>query len=85
MADISLHKISIDSNYQELVIQKGFITLTNTNASSLAQSSGSLITNGGITILNTVNSSNFTSGGAMSVAGGISVLKDTYCGQNVYK
>jgi uncharacterized protein (AIM24 family) len=83
MADISLHKISIDSNYQELVIQKGFITLTNTNASSLAQSSGSLITNGGITILNTVNSSNFTSGGAMSVAGGISVLKDTYCGQNV--
>jgi hypothetical protein len=83
MADISLHKISIDSNYQELVIQKGFITLTNTNASSLTQSSGSLITNGGITILNTVNSSNFTSGGAMSVAGGISVLKDTYCGQNV--
>jgi hypothetical protein len=83
MADISLHRISIDPNYKELVIQKGFITITNTNASNLGSTNGSLITNGGITILNTVNSSNFTSGGAMTLAGGMSVLKDTYCGQNV--
>lgn len=83
MADISLHKISIDSNSGELLIQNGFVTINNTNQSNLSQTNGALVTNGGITILNTSNSTNFTSGGALSLAGGMSVLKDTYCGQNV--
>lgn len=54
-----------------------FISVTNTNATSI-------LTNGGIYINNTANSTSLTSGGALTVHGGSSVSGDLYIGKSCY-
>lgn len=81
MANIRLKKITIEPLQEPLVIQNGYISISNTTPSSGV--TGSLLTNGGISILCSSNATSSTAGGGLSISGGIGVLKDIYVGGNI--
>ena len=81
MTDLRLKKISIENN--QLIIQRGNVSITNTQSSNNS-TTGSLISHGGISISNTVDSTSYTSGGALTIAGGMSVNKNVFLGQSIF-
>lgn len=80
MTDIRLKKITIENN--NLVINKGIVSITNTQ-NSVNLTTASLLLNGGISIINTNNTDSYTSGGALTIAGGISIYKNVNIGDNL--
>ena len=80
MSNSRLKKIAIENN--QLVIQDGYVLLTNTQ-DSINITSGSLVTNGGITILTTTNATDINSGGGLTILGGLSLQKDILIGQSL--